>query len=80
MTMNHPNVAYSSLVEALRIVFGQQNTDLIIRHLEQENVIRDGIVNSEEIEPALKSLFGQGVFAVLNALLLAVQKKSERRK
>lgn len=51
-----------------------------MKYLEQENAIRDGEVDVEQIEPALKSLFGQGAVTIINTVLLIVQKNSKALK
>ncbi len=74
--MEQRNLAHSLLLDALRNIFGAENAALIIRYLEQENVIQNDTINAEEIEPALKEIFGQGAVIVVNTLLLVAQKKA----
>jgi hypothetical protein len=69
-------VDLSVLASALDNVFGPQNTSLVVRYLEQENVVRDGTVDMLKLELALKSLFGQSSDAIIHTLVLAPLKKN----
>lgn len=72
-------VALPALTDALHSVFGQQNTNLVVRYLEQENVIEDGVVDMLKLELALRSLFGQSSDAIIQTLVLAPLKKNARK-
>jgi hypothetical protein len=50
---------YESFVEALKVL-GKPNVDLVLQALEEEQVIHDGKVDREKLEPALRSIFGDG--------------------
>lgn len=52
-------IFYQSLVEALSVL-GKPNVELVIRALEKEKIIQDGRVDRERLEPALRSIFGDG--------------------
>ena len=41
-------------------MLGKPNVDLVLRALESENVIRNGRVDRERLEPVLRSIFGDG--------------------
>lgn len=80
MPMEQHSSPYLALSKALCNIFGTKNTALIMKYLEQENAIQDGKVDVEQIEPALKSLFGQGAITIVNTVLLIVQKNSKALK
>jgi hypothetical protein len=66
----------SSLVNALRNLFGDTMADQIVKYLQQENAIgENGEVNAENLEPVLSNLFGQASAHLLHSLLI-VQEKS----
>ena len=67
------------MTDALYSVFGQQNTSLIVRFLEQENVIKDGIADMLKLELALRSLFGQSSDVIIQTLILVPLKKNTRQ-
>lgn len=50
---------YESFVEALKVL-GKPNVDLVLQALEGEHVIHDGKMDREKLEPALRSIFGDG--------------------
>jgi hypothetical protein len=50
---------YESFVESLKVL-GRPNVELVLRALERENVIRNGRVDRERLEPVLRSIFGDG--------------------
>lgn len=57
--MTSDTVFYESFVEALKVL-GKPNVDLVLRALEGEDVIHDGMVDREKLEPVLRSIFGDG--------------------
>jgi hypothetical protein len=50
---------YQSLVDSLSIL-GKPNVELVLRALEREDVIHEGRIDLERIEPVLRSIFGDG--------------------
>ena len=42
------------------MVLGKPNVDLVLRALGEQNIIHDGIVDRVKLEPALRSIFGEG--------------------
>jgi hypothetical protein len=52
-------VFYESFVEALKVL-GKPNVELVLQALEGEDVIHDGMVDRERLEPVLRSIFGDG--------------------
>jgi hypothetical protein len=52
-------VFYESFVDALKVL-GKPNVDLVLQALEGEDVIHDGMVDRERLEPVLRSIFGDG--------------------
>ena len=52
-------VFYESFIESLKVL-GKPNVELVLRALEGENVIKDGKVDRERLEPVLRSIFGDG--------------------
>ena len=46
-------------MQALSIL-GPANASLVIRMLEEQGVVKDEKVDTERLEPALASLFGEG--------------------
>jgi hypothetical protein len=75
MNVEQNNLINSCLTNALRNVLGDMNADRVMKYLGQEDVVKNGIVNVEKLEPALRNLFGQASSPVLHSLLI-VQKKS----
>lgn len=67
------NLAYASLVDALKKMLGKGNAALIVKYFEQENTIVGSRVDAENLDRALQSLFGQGATSVMRGLL--AQKK-----
>lgn len=57
--MLEDGIIYRSLVQALSIL-GPANASLVTRMLEEQGVIINGQVDTEKLEPALASLFGEG--------------------
>ena len=57
--MLEDGILYRSLVQALSIL-GPANASLVIRMLEEQGVVKDEKVDTERLEPALASLFGEG--------------------
>lgn len=57
--MINDSLFYESLVDALKVL-GKPNVELVIHALEGEQVIHDGRVDREKLEPALRSIFGDG--------------------
>ena len=52
-------VFYQALVESLSVL-GKPNVELVIRALENDSIIHDGKVDRKRLEPALRSIFGDG--------------------
>jgi hypothetical protein len=52
-------VFYESFVEGLKVL-GKPNVDLVLQALEGEDVIHDGRLDRERLEPVLRSIFGDG--------------------
>src|SRR5574338_1454628 len=50
---------YESLVESLKVL-GRPNVELVIQALEAGHVICNGKVDRQKLEPALRSIFGDG--------------------
>ncbi len=50
---------YESFVEALEVL-GRPNVELVLHALEGEQIIHDGKVDRDRLEPALRSIFGDG--------------------
>ncbi|MGI0019521.1 MAG: hypothetical protein ACREAY_03520 [Nitrososphaera sp.] len=72
------NPAYASLVNALKKMLGNENAALVVKYLEQENVIMDDrVVDAGKLDLALQSLFGQGASSIIRGLM--AQKKPSPR-
>jgi hypothetical protein len=50
---------YESLVDSLKVL-GKPNVDLVLRALEDADVISEGRVDRDRLEPVLRSIFGEG--------------------
>lgn len=50
---------FRALVDALSVL-GKPNVDLVIQALERDKIILDGVVDRNKLEPALRSIFGDG--------------------
>ena len=50
---------YQSFVEALSVL-GKPNVELVLRALENDKVIQGGKLDRNRLEPALRSIFGDG--------------------
>ena len=59
LPLTSDTVFYESFVEALKVL-GKPNVDLVLQALEGEDVIHDGRLDRERLEPALRSIFGDG--------------------
>ena len=57
--MTGDSAFYESFVESLKVL-GKPNVELVLRALESENVIQNGRVDREKLEPVLRSIFGDG--------------------
>jgi hypothetical protein len=50
---------YKAFVEGLKVL-GKPNVDLVLRTLEEENIVQGETVDRDRLEPALRSIFGEG--------------------
>lgn len=57
--MTSDSAFYESFLEALKIL-GTPNVELVLHALKEEKVLDGGAVNKERLEPALRSIFGDG--------------------
>lgn len=74
--MEQDNLLNSALVSALRNIFGEVMAERMLQYLEQENAIEaTGTINLEKLEPALRSMFGQGCLPIMHSLFV-VRKNS----
>lgn len=59
LPLTSDTVFYESFVEGLKVL-GKPNVDLVLQALEGEDVIHDGRLDRERLEPVLRSIFGDG--------------------
>jgi hypothetical protein len=59
LPLTSDTVFYESFVEGLKVL-GKPNVDLVLQALESEDVIHDGRLDRERLEPVLRSIFGDG--------------------
>lgn len=64
--MTNDEREYHSLVEALSVL-GKANADMVLSMLESQKAICNGRANPRLIEPALRSIFGNGAAVFLPA-------------
>ena len=59
LPLTSDTVFYESFVEGQKVL-GKPNVDLVLQALEGEDVIHDGSLDRERLEPVLRSIFGDG--------------------
>jgi hypothetical protein len=57
--MTNDSTFYESFVESLKVL-GGSNVELVLHALEKEHVLSGGALDRERLEPALRSIFGDG--------------------